>query len=103
MPWLVVHFSKVEDFLLKLPISVRAKISSDIVMLREHGPFLRQPYSKKIAKNLFELRIKGKDSTRILYTFLKNKIYLVHAFRKKSQKTPRKEIKVALDRFKMLI
>lgn len=103
MPWPVVQFSTVEDFLNKLPDDARAKISSDIVMLKEYGPFLRQPYSKKIAKNLFELRIKGKDSIRIFYVFFKNKIYLVHAFRKKSQKTPKKEIKTALDRIKMLI
>ena len=103
MPWPIVQFNKVEEFLLKLPDNARAKISSDIFMLRQYGPFLRQPFSKKITKDLFELRIKGKDSTRIFYAFFKNRIYLLHAFRKKSQKTPQKEIKIALDRIKKLI
>lgn len=103
MPWSVVQFDKVEEFLLKLPDDARAKISSDIFMLRQYGPFLRQPFSKKIVKDLFELRIKGKGSTRIFYTFFMNKIYLLHAFKKKSQKTPKKEIKIALDRKRSLI
>lgn len=103
MAWIVVQFAKVEKFLLQLPENARAKVSSDLVMLRQYGPFLKQPFSKKIAKDLFELRIKGRNSIRIFYTFSRNKIYLLHAFRKKSQKIPPKEIKTALDRIKWLI
>lgn len=103
MAWIIVQFAKVEEFLFQLPENARAKASSDLVMLRQYGPFLKQPFSKKITKDLFELRIKGKNSTRIFYTFSSNRIYLLHAFRKKSQKIPPKEIKVALDRMKQLI
>jgi len=59
--------------------------------------------SKKIKRNLYEIRIKGQDSYRIFYTKIKSIYYLVHMFKKKTQKIPKKEIKVALDRIKHII
>ena len=40
---------------------------------------------------------------RIFYTIANNEYYLLHAFKKKSQKTPAKELKVALDRMKEIV
>jgi len=58
------------------------------------------PYIKKLnnADGLWELRIKqGTNNYRIFYFTLKNsKIVLLHAFSKKSQNTPKKEINKAL-------
>jgi len=60
------------------------------------------PYAKKIRNNLYELRIRGKRSFRIFYTFDSQIIYLLHIFQKKSQKTPVKEINIAQNLQKMI-
>ena len=56
------------------------------------------PHSKKIHKELYELRVKGDIEVRILYGFIGKAAYLVHGFKKKSNKTPKKEIDIALKR-----
>ena len=63
------------------------------------------PHIKKLSGiPLWEIRILGKDSTRILYIHkMKDEIILLHAFRKKTNKTPTKEINTALNRLGKLI
>ena len=60
------------------------------------------PHSKQLAKGLYELRVRGKEEVRILYCFKKKDIYLLHGFKKQTQKTPGKEIEIALKRIEML-
>ena len=93
----------VKNFTEEQERSTFAKIIHSIELLETHGPFLKPPYSKKIRQNLYELRIPGKITIRVLYTAYKNQFFLLHAFKKKTQKTPPKEIKTALDRMKVLI
>lgn len=103
MAWGVNQLVYIDKFLLGLPDKVRAKVHSQVTLLGMKGPFLTYPYSKKIAPNLYELRIKGKDNLRIFYCFLENQIWLVHGFRKKTQKIPQREIQTAIDRIKELV
>lgn len=103
MSWTVLYFPKVAKYVNKLLLVDRLRLKTAIEHLERYGPDLRQPMAKKIDKNLFELRIRGQDSFRILYTSFKGKYYLVNIFKKKSQKIPRKEIKQALDMIKTLI
>jgi phage-related protein len=58
------------------------------------------PHSKKISNRLFEIRIRGKQEIRIFYTFQKSEIILLHGFIKKSQKIPKKEINIAIQKLK---
>jgi phage-related protein len=67
-----------------------------------YGNALGMPHSKRLAPNLYELRIRGKEEIRILYIFSKQTIFLIHAFKKKTQKTPQKEILIAQQRMKEL-
>ena len=53
------------------------------------------PHSKKITGDLFELRIRGRQEIRILYTFYRSQIILLHGFIKKTPKIPPKELKIA--------
>lgn len=92
----------VKEFIEKLDKRTYAKALRSISWLQDFGPFVKMPYSRKIAPSLFELRIKGVEAIRILYTQRDQKYYLVHAFKKKKQKISRKEIKIALDRAKEL-
>jgi len=88
----------VENFLDSLDIKMRAKALKEIIILKEFGTVLREPYSKSIQDGLFELRIKlASDISRIFYFFyVDQRIILTNGFIKKSQRTPRREIEKAL-------
>lgn len=66
------------------------------------------PQSRKIPalhQSAFELRIKDANGLyRVFYAFLdSDKILLPHAFTKKTQKTPKKEIDTAKQRLRRMI
>ncbi len=96
-----VDKSPVDEFVDKLDIKAQRKILEALELLKELGIGLGMPHSKKlIGTPLWELRILGSDSIRVFYIAQTDKIFLLlHAFQKKKQKTDRKEIKLALDRF----
>lgn len=81
------------------PLTI-AKIVHLVDLLEMYGSFLRMPHSKKLEKNLYELRIRGKEEIRIIYAFKGKTIYLLSCFKKQKQKTPKKEIEVA--RYRLL-
>lgn len=109
MAWKVLFFqtargdSPVENFIKEQDEATYAKVLQSILLLANSGPFLKPPYIKKLQAKLYELRISGKVVIRIFYTIANNEYYLLHAFKKKSQKMPPKELKVALDRMKELL
>jgi len=104
MSWEIVLFESnrgekpVEEFINDLSDISTAKIAHNLDLLEEYGHQLGMPHSKKIDKELYELRIRGTEEIRIFYTFRKNRIYLLHGFKKKTQKTPSKEILIAFKR-----
>ena len=75
-----------------------------VELLAQHGPRLRLPNSKAFGDGLFELRPRGRSGIgRAFYCFLlERRIVVVHAFIKKSQETPDKELKLARKRVKEL-
>ena len=92
----------VETFIVSLPKKTQAKVAHVIDLLHEHGHKLGMPYSKQLSGGLYELRIRSVPSVRIFYTFRKMNIYLLHAFKKKTQNTPRKELETARKRLETL-
>ena len=93
----------VQEFIRKLDERTEAKVLDSIKILSESGPYLKPPYMKKLLPNLYELRIKSQVAIRIFYSPKTNRYYLLHAFIKKSDKTPTKELRIAIDRMKELI
>jgi len=87
----------VRNFLDNLDPNMRAKAVGSIAILAEFGNNLREPYTKKIGKGLFELRINySGDISRIFYFFAKgSRIILTNGFIKKTQKTPESEKAIA--------
>ena len=87
----------VEDFLNSLDIKMRNKLLMILNVLQEKGNQLREPYSKHLEDGIFEVRGKvGNDISRVLYFFYYNgKIIITNGFVKKTQKTPKSEIKIA--------
>jgi phage-related protein len=93
----------VEDFIENQDKATYAKIVRLLGTLSEYGPDLGMPYSRYMKNGLYELRVRGKNEIRIFYLFqIKKTIYLLHAFKKSSQKTPRRELKIAINRQKEL-
>lgn len=87
----------VEEFLLSLDKKMRAKILGIMGILQEKGNQLREPYSKHLKDDIFEIRGKvGTDISRVLYFFYyEGKIIFTNGFVKKTQKTPEAEIEKA--------
>ncbi len=63
---------------------------------------IREPYVKHLEGQIWEMRMKGRDGiARAAYvTASGQRVVVVHVFSKKSQKTPRREIEMALRRAK---
>lgn len=104
MTWTILLFESsrgetpVEQFIKNQSPKTQAKIFHQVNLLSTYGVLLGMPHAKLIGHNMYELRIRGKDEIRIFYCFRKRTIYLLHAFRKHSQKTPPKELLVAITR-----
>lgn len=90
----------VRQFIDSLEIKAQLKVRDTIKLLQEFGIFIGLPHAKKLTgTNLWELRIVGSDSVRVLYVAVTGKIFvLLHGFKKKKDKTPPKEIKIAEER-----
>ena len=89
---------QIEQYLKKLRKSKTDQIKSNkirmyINLLSEYGFDLKEPYLKKVDKEIWELR---PLKNRILFaSIFQNKFVLLTIFTKKTQKTPKKEIEKA--------
>ena len=96
--------SPVEEFLLGLPEATRLEVA-DALLLLEGGQALEMPLSRNLAgirPGLHELRFRDKaGQVRVVYYLKKgDAIYMVHAFRKKTQTIPRRELEIIYKRLK---
>ena len=103
MKWqITVHREAVAE-LNKLPQDMRAKLCRLTDLMEELGPFeLREPHVKNLGNKLWEIRLTGRDGiSRIIYIVMKDRrIHFLHAFIKKTNKTPKSAIECALTRIK---
>lgn len=77
------------------------KIMAYLKALQVAGNSLGEPYVKHVRNTIWELRPRRE---RIFYvTIMKNQIYLLHHFTKKTRQTPTDELNVALRRYKALL
>ena len=92
----------VRDFLDTLNDARRARLLAAIKLLEEHGPTLPFPYSSQIEGKLRELRTRSADERlRVIYFGDPRRAFvLVHAFMKRTGKTPAGDIEVAETRMK---
>lgn len=88
----------VQNYVNRLPDAERLKIAAYLHILGEMGYQMRRPFADSLGNKtgLYELR-PGRH--RVLYFFyLRNKVVLLHAFMKKTDKIPEREIEIALQR-----
>ncbi len=102
MVW-TVHFAShdVRDDLHAMPADIRASFARIVELIQTHGlERVREPYVKHLEGKLWEMRMKGKDGiARAVYvTAMGKRIVIVHVFAKKTQRTSRREIDIALKR-----
>lgn len=94
----------VVDFIESLEVKTQKKVSFILEIIEKYGITSGNNYFEKL-KNcpLYEVKIRfNKKWHRIFCKVVENKCYLVHGFFKKSNKTPTREIKTALERAKQI-
>ena len=103
----VLWNEKAKEFVRSLDDDTKREIGT-LLMILQTGKTLGEPQSKPmkiINKNAYELRVKDKKGTyRVIYILIDgDKILIPHAFVKKTQKTPKKEIELSIKRLKELL
>lgn len=102
----VVVLEQCEKEIRKFPIEIREKLADAIARLQS-GLVLSMPLSRSmpsVGSNVHEFRFKDSSGQfRIIYLVrAKDAIYLVHAFKKKTQSTLKKNIDLAKRRIKSI-
>ena len=92
----VILLKSAERFRMSLESKTLTRVDRQIQLLSMEGSGIRFPYSKKIARRLFELRIPGEQNIRLFYTFNHGTIFVVSGYVKKSQKLDMDEFYRAL-------
>jgi phage-related protein len=104
VPWIVeVLDTRVRDELEALPADMLARFRRIVELIQGYGlERIREPHVKHLEGPLWEMRMKGKDgvSRAIYVTARGRRVVVVRVFVKKTQKTPRREIDLALERAK---
>ena len=100
MSWSVEYLNDlIEEEYKTLPGDIRARFSKIMRMIEAYGlPQVGMPYVRHIEGKLWEMRASGRDGiARGMYVTARDqRVILVHVFVKKTQKTPREEIRKAL-------
>ncbi len=94
--------SEVESFIQSLEAATVAKVLRAIDLLEMFGERLGLPHSRKVARGLFELRVRGRQEVRLFYAFWGGAAVFLHGFLKKTSRLPAREMKVALRRLAVL-
>lgn len=106
MAWTVETLNETVDAeLAELPADMRARLVRISELIESVGlPNVKEPHVRHIRGQLWEIRLKGKAGiARALYVTAKEqRVVIVRAFMKKTQKTPAGEVDLALQRAKEL-
>jgi phage-related protein len=93
----------VRDFLDELKVSNPndfAAVMAGVAKLRNRQ-YHREPLSKALGRDLFELRHVGKLNTRIIWFYVKGRrIVAVHGIRNKGQAIPARDLDTARERMR---
>jgi len=92
----------VKEWLAGLNKDEKYEISKDIAKVQIIYPF-KMPLVKSLGGGIFEIRSKLNNKiSRIFFCLKERKIVLLHAFIKKTQETPQKELNIVKERYKFI-
>jgi phage-related protein len=97
----IVYCSEeLQEAILRFPAGLQARYIHLAERMLIFGPNLGMPHTRALGKGLFELRLKSKEGIgRVFFCVLSvRRIVMLHAFVKKSSKTPANEMKIARTR-----
>src|SRR5271157_1567244 len=104
MRWTVETLNETVDAEVEaLPEDMRARLARIARLIEEMGlEHVGEPHVKHIEGRLWEIRLKGRSGiSRALYvTVVGRRVVIVRVFVKKTEKTPRREVELALFRAK---
>jgi phage-related protein len=93
--------ARVESEIEALPEDMRARLARIAMLIEELGlDQVGEPHVKHVDAKIWEIRLKGRSGiARALYvTAAGKRVVIVRVFAKKTEKTPRSEIEIALSR-----
>ena len=109
-PWEIEYYQSaggsvpVTEFVEGLSLQAKAKFIRSLELLEEYGLLLREPWVRNVrgVAKLRELRFTsfGEIYPFFFFAVTGRKLILLHGFKKKSQETPRRELKTAEARMK---
>lgn len=103
MEWEIVYYSEdLQRAILEFPAGIQARYVHLTQRILNFGPNLGMPHSRAMGQGLFELRLKSKEGIGLVFycNLPDQRVMMLHAFVKKSVKTPTKELNIARDRMK---
>lgn len=101
MRWQLLYFDDdVQEIISSWPIGIRAYYARITERMMLYGPNLGMPFTRSMGRGLFEIRVRSKEGIARAFfcTIVDRRIVILHAYIKKSQKTPSKELKLARKR-----
>ncbi|WP_203143280.1 type II toxin-antitoxin system RelE/ParE family toxin [Marinobacter mangrovi] len=102
MTWDIRFYGDVQQDILDMPPKIQARMIRLLEMIEKYGANLGEPHTKAMGGGLFEIRTKAKEGIgRGFYCYMEGEAVMVlHAFVKKTQKTPLKELRLARERLR---
>lgn len=95
MSYLIKYLTKVDQYLSLITLQEQRKILRQLKYLQEYGLRPEVLNLKKLrGYEFWEVRILGKHNTRIFCYQYSNIVYILHIFRKSSQKTQPKDLTI---------
>lgn len=93
----VIYHPEVDNIVRGLPIKENSRVVRVVDFFESNSFLLDQRFLKKITKNLWELKA---GRYRLLFGLSGGNAIVTRMFLKKTQKTPNKEIRLAVKRLK---
>jgi len=92
----------VREWLRSLPDEDKKAIGEDIKTVQYGWP-IGMPLARKMCNGVWEVRTRLENKiSRVLFTLSENQIILLHGFIKKTEKTPKDDLDLAIKRMKQL-
>jgi len=95
--YILITYNKTKKFIDSLDKVKKARVDRIYYLFEEYGFNLPDKYLRKLASNIWELK---PGEVRLFLTIKGNKGFIVHAIHKKTQKTPKKDLDLAIKRIK---